>query len=90
MGLYRRNRCFALELFLPRHPDQFTDQSHPASLVGSAQSLPGIAVEVFVEQDIVTEMRVGKLRVSPVVGTLSVVMFFKNIEIKLISVSKNE
>ena len=38
---------------------QLGDQSGPAGLVRGAEAAPGVAVEIFVEQQVVAEMRVG-------------------------------
>ena len=34
------------------------DQSRPAGLMSGAEAMPGLAVEVFMEQEVITELRV--------------------------------
>src|SRR5207302_653153 len=42
----------------PRH-EELGDQAGPTRLVGSADAPPGVAVKIFVEQNVIPEMRVA-------------------------------
>ncbi len=54
-----RERFHRLASFAPG-PEQFGDQAGPAGLMRRADAAAGVAVKVFVEQNVILEMRVRR------------------------------